>query len=193
MKRGSTSGTSASILWRRLNQAGHDACRLTHERERWRLEGVAAFCEHASVVQLAYRVTCDALWRTIDAHVHGSLGSQPLDIGIRRAATGVWIMNGEALPGLHDCLDVDLGFSPSTNALHIRRISLEIGQRAEVPVAWVDIFERRLNRLAQSYERRSEKTYWYEAPQFGYADTLVVNEVGFPTQYPGLWQAESGG
>ena len=190
MRPGSTSGPGASILWRRLDQAGHDACRLTHERERWRLEGVAAFCERGAVVQLAYRVTCDALWRTLDAHIHGSLGSTPLDIGIRRSASGVWIMNGEALPGLHDCLDVDLGFSPSTNALQIRRVSLEIGQRAEVPVAWVDVAERRLSRLEQRYERRSEDTYWYEAPRFGYADTIVVNPVGFPTLYPGLWEAD---
>jgi hypothetical protein len=180
----------ASVLWRRLDVPGHDACRLVHERERWRLEGVAAFRENRAIAQIAYRVTCDNHWRALDAHVHGSLGSTTLDVGVRRSASGVWILNGEAVPDLKECVDIDLGFTPATNALQIRRIALEIGQAADVPVAWLDVATRTLSVLEQRYERRSETEYWYEAPRFDYSGVLVVNSTGFPTVYPGLWEQE---
>ena len=178
------------MLWRRVDAPGHNACRLVRQSERWRLTGVAAFREEGAVAQFAYRITCDEYWRTLDAHVHGSLGSTALDVGVRRSASGVWILNGEAVAGLNECVDVDLGFTPSTNALQIRRIALEVGQAADVPVAWLDAVTQRLSVLRQRYERRSETEYWYEAPRFDYSGVLVVNDAGFPTIYPGLWEAE---
>jgi hypothetical protein len=184
-----SSGTT-SMLWRRLDVPGHDACRLVRESERWRLEGVAAFRQNGAVGQIAYRVTCDEYWRTLDAHVHGSLGSTAVDVGVRRSARGVWILNGEAVPDLHECVDVDLGFTPSTNALQIRRIALEVGQAKDVPVAWLDVAAQKLSVLRQRYERRTETEYWYEAARFDYSGMLAVNEAGFPTAYPGLWEEE---
>jgi len=154
------------------------------------LEGAAAFRDDGAVAQLAYRVTCDEYWRTLDAHIHGSLGSVEVDIGLRRSASGVWILNGEAVPGLRECVDVDLGFTPATNALQIRRVGLDVGQAADVPVAWLDVAARQLSLLEQRYERRTEKEYWYEAPRFDYAGVLVVNSAGFPIVYPNLWEEE---
>jgi hypothetical protein len=189
---GGTVGSSGatSILWRRLDAAGHDACRLVHEGERWRLEGAAAFRHDGAVAQLAYRVTCDEFWRTLDAHIHGSLGLTEVDIGVRRSASGVWILNGEAGPDLPECVDVDLGFTPATNALQIRRVALEVGQAADVPVAWLDVAARQLSVLEQRYVRRTESEYWYEAPRFDYAGMLVVNSAGFPVVYPNLWEEQ---
>jgi hypothetical protein len=169
------SSTANSMLWRRLDAPGHDACRLVREGERWRLEGVAAFRDDRTVAQLAYRVTCDQYWRTLDAHVHGSLGSVEVDIGLRRSARGVWILNGEAGPDLPDCVDVDLGFTAATNALQIRRIALRVGQSAHVPVAWLDVAGRQVSMLEQ---------------RFDYAGMLVVNSAGFPVVYPNLWEEE---
>ena len=184
------SSVTTSMLWRRLDGPGHDACRLVREGERWRLEGVAAFREDGAVAQFAYRITCDEYWRTLDAHVHGSLGSTALDVGVRRTAAGVWILNGEAVADLKECVDVDLGFTPSTNALQIRRIALDVGRAQDVPVAWLDVASQRLTLLRQRYERRTESEYWYEAPQFDYSGMLEVNGDGFPAVYPGLWEEE---
>jgi uncharacterized protein len=184
------SSAATTMLWRRLDVPGHDACRLIREGERWRLEGVAAFRDDDTVAQLAYRVTCDQYWRTLDAHVHGSLGSVEVDIGLRRSARGVWILNGEAGPDLPDCVDVDLGFTPATNVLQIRRVALRVGQSANVPAAWLDVSARQVSMLEQRYERRTESEYWYEAPRFDYAGMLVVNSAGFPVVYPKLWEEE---
>jgi hypothetical protein len=47
-----------------------------------------------------------------------------------------------------------------------------------------------LSVLEQRYERRTETEYWYAAPRFDYAGTLIVNSAGFPVLYPKLWEEE---
>ena len=59
-----------------------------------------------------------------------------------------------------------------------------------MPVACLDVTSGQLEVLRQRYERRSQSTYWYEAPRFGYAALLEVTPAGFVRRYPGLWEAE---
>jgi hypothetical protein len=89
------------------------------------------------------------------------------------------------------CLDVDLGFSPSTNLLPIRRLKLEIGARADVRAAWVRFPELTLELLEQSYTRLTEHTYLYESAGGEFKRELTVNADGFVVEYPGLWRDES--
>ena len=94
------------------------------------------------------------------------------------------------MPHLDDCVDLDLGFTPATNLLQLRRVALACGQAADVPVAWLNAAAGTLERLSQRYERRSARAYWYEAPRFRYAALLDVDPSGFVHRYPGLWQMQ---
>lgn len=113
-----------------------------------------------------------------------------VDFRIQRTPDGVWILNGDVAPALNGCIDLDFGFTPATNLVQLRRLALEHGQRTDAPVAWLDVRAGTLDLLHQRYERRAERTYWYEAPRFGYAALLEVSPAGFVLQYPGLWAAE---
>lgn len=178
------------MLWRRLDSPGHDACRLEETSAGWQLEGTAVFRHNGGPAQLVYRVTCDPAWRTRNGEVHGWLGAQAVGFSTARTAAGVWTLNEAVLSGLGNCVDLDLGFTPATNLLQLRRIELAIGHAADVPVAWLDVSAGTLAVLPQRYERRSETTYWYEAPRFDYAALLEVTPAGFVRRYPGLWEAE---
>ena len=97
-------------------------------------------------------------------------------------------LNGAAVEGLDHLVDLDFGFTPATNVLQLSRIALEPGQRAEVPVAWFDLDSASLIELPQIYERRSEASYWYEAPTVPYRALLEIAPNGFVRSYPGLWR-----
>ncbi|MHB9029995.1 MAG: putative glycolipid-binding domain-containing protein [Candidatus Latescibacterota bacterium] len=183
--------TVASILWRRLNTPGHDACRLVRSAAGWRLEGAAVFRQEGGVAQLAYDVKCDLAWRTQLAHVRGWLGANSREFSIARTNTGIWTARGVAVPDLENCVDLDFGFTPATNLIQFRRLALDVGKAAEAPVAWFDVSAKTLVRLPQRYERRTEKTYWYESPSVGYAAFLEIDAIGFIRKYPGLWDAET--
>lgn len=169
---------------------GHDACRLSEGDAGWQRDGAAVFVHAGAPARLTYNLTCDRSWRTQHGSVNGWIGTDPLDIEIVRSADGIWTRNGTVVHGLESCVDLDLGFSPSTNLFQLRRLALAEGQAADVPVAWLDVSTGALDLLAQRYERRSRSTYWYEAPQFNYAALLEVDALGFVQRYPGLWEVE---
>ena len=183
--------TTASILWRRLDIPGHDACRLKESDVGWQLDGSAVFVHEGLPARFTYSLTCDTLWRTQRGEVCGWIGTQPIEFDITRSAEGMWVCNGVVVPGLEECVDLDLGFSPATNLFQLRRLALVEGQAAAAPVAWLDISSGALDFLMQRYERRSKFTYWYEAPRFNYAALLEVSELGFVRRYPGLWEVEA--
>ena len=88
---------------------------------------------------------------------------------------------------MSDCLDVDLGFTPATNLLVLKRLGLRVGERAEAPAAYLKFPGMRLVRLPQTYERSSRGSYDYAAPTVGYAARLDVDRTGAILQYPRLF------
>ncbi|MGX5840151.1 putative glycolipid-binding domain-containing protein [Mesorhizobium sp. ArgA1] len=179
--------TQASILWRRLDVEGHDACLLSRAEGGYGLKGQAIFVQEGQPCCLAYQVTCDASWQTKSARVDGFLGQRALRYAIERAADGRWTLNGEIQLDVAGLVDVDLGFTPASNLLAIRRFDLGVGQATPAPAAYLTFPELRLTRLEQSYKRLDKVRYAYAAPLFGYDDTLKVSPTGFVLDYPGLW------
>lgn len=168
-----------NVLWRRLDVPGHDSCRL----DGFRLEGTAVF---EGPAQVRYELTCDEQWISRHGRIQGWIGGESFDLTIEH--TDTWLLNGKRVPGLDHCLDLDYGFTPATNFTQLRRVALNVGEAADVNVAWIDVPSAQLTFLSQRYERRTEQTYWYESPTANYAAELVMAANGFTLSYPGLWE-----
>lgn len=188
-KRNAIMQPHASILWRRLDLEGHDACLLCATGNGWRLEGHALFLQDGQPCSLAYAVDCDPGWRARSARVDGFLGAQILHYEIERLADGQWTLNGAEQGAVARLVDVDLGFTPATNLLAIRRFDLGVGTATPAPAAYLAFPELRLMRLDQTYQRLDEHRYAYAAPMFGYDAVLEVSAAGFVLDYPGLWRS----
>jgi hypothetical protein len=106
---------AVSILWRRLDTPGHDACRLEGRDDGWQLEVTAVFRHEGVPARLTYHIACDLAWCTQQGRVRGWLGPRPVEFGMAPTAAGVWTLNGAAVPGVAGCVDLDLGFTPATN------------------------------------------------------------------------------
>jgi hypothetical protein len=176
--------------WRRLDVPGTDRCELTHLTTGWRLDGIAEFGAASGVTRLRYIVEADDAWRTTRAAVQGTSRGLSLDVGVRRDGMGRWQVNGAPAPELGGLVDLDLGFTPATNLLPLRRLALPPGAAADTDAAWLDDSTWMFRRLSQRYVRRSASEYWYESPATGYAAVLTVSADGFVTDYPGLWVAD---
>jgi hypothetical protein len=110
-------------------------------------------------------------------------------IFIRRAPDGEWTLNGTPVPGLDAALDIDLGFTPATNTLAIRRLALPVGAEAEITAAWFDPADERLKPMRQTYRRVSQTDYDYRSP--GFSARLRVDAQGIVRDYEGLWRAQA--
>jgi hypothetical protein len=91
------------------------------------------------------------------------------------------------------CSDLDLGFTPATNLLALRRLDLAVDHSAEVRSAWLAWPGTQLTPLVQRYTRRSIAEYEYEADlPVGekFAGLLRVEKDGWILDYAELWRAE---
>jgi len=172
-----------------VDSPGHDTCRFFKLANGCRLVGTAVFLESGRVWQLNYEVLADAAFRTRSASVKGFVGTTPVDVQVRGARGARWKVNGKSQPSIAGCLDVDLGFTPATNLLALRRLALKVGEEAQAPAAYLAFPAMQFKVLPQRYKRLSRSEYDYEAPTAGYRGTLRVSSEGAVVEYPGLFQA----
>lgn len=180
-----------TILWRRLDLPGHEIATLDELDHGWKLSGTALFSSEHGPTRLDYTVVCDSVWRTDSAQVSGVIGRHRVNLTVS-ADTGLrWYLNGVECGAVEGCLDIDLGFSPSTNLLPIRRLALAVGEEATLRAAWLPFPSLDFRPLSQVYRREGETTYRYESGGGAFVRMLEVNALGFVTSYPDLWHAES--
>ena len=181
-----------TILWRRLDEPGHEAARLVHHAPFWQLGGTSVFAAEGRSCRLEYQVVCDAGWRTLHARVTGWFGAEPIKVEVYTNSARRWSINGRDEPAVAGCVDIDLSFSPSTNTIPIRRLALNQGERAEVRSAWLRFPTLTLEPLVQSYTRTGESLYHYEAPSEEFVTDIEVGSDGLVRRYPPLWERQAG-
>ena len=159
-------------------------CVLEPVGRGWRLRGTVLTHEATQPIELRYAVTVDAAWATTNVEALVTFG----DGQARELAElgGVW-SGTERPPEYSDCVDVDLSFTPATNTLPIRRLGLEIGEEAEIYVAWLVWPELTVQRVPQRYTRLAEDRYRYTQDEF--EAELTVDRQGLVLEYEGLWHA----
>lgn len=180
-----------TVLWRRLDLPGHEIAYLRRHEQGWALSGTAIFTHEQQPCKLDYVIYCDESWHTIAANVTGQVSNREVDLSVAANEKNQWRVNGSECKAVSGCIDVDLGFSASTNLLPIRRLALEVGDEAEVRAAWLPFPSLSLQPLEQLYRREARTKYRYESRGGRFVRSLDVDSEGFITNYPGLWVAES--
>jgi len=177
---------TASALWQRLDLPGHDAAFLSAGGEGWLLRGMAVFGQGGEPACVAYEVATLRDWSTLRGELHGHCHGRAFRHVIERRDEG-WYFDGRLQAGLDAALDLDFGFTPSTNLLQMKRVVLGRTGAVDLPVAWFDPGMDALALLPQRYERRGAASFWYQAPTVGYEGMLELADSGFVARYPGLW------
>jgi hypothetical protein len=176
-----------SILWRRLDHEGHELLRLLSDSNGWRLAGTAVFRFEGTPCRLDYEIVCDTEWRTRSARVEGWVGTESVRHEISVDPSGRWRLDGVERPDLDGCVDVDLGFSPSTNTLPIRRLGLAVGEASPVRAAWLRFPGFALEPFEQVYTRLDESRYRYDSAGGQFVRDLEVDADGIILEYPDFW------
>lgn len=157
-----------SRVWRCEFRPGREHCRLLEDG----LAGDVVIDQCA----FSYRVVVDEAWRTQSLTVAGWSGTERFSLSLEA-------------PLPFGAVDVDLGFTPSTNTLPIRRLSLAVGEEATVSAAWLRYPELKLERLDQTYRRTGEHTWRYTSAT-GFTGELEVDAYGLVKTYEGGWVTE---
>jgi uncharacterized protein len=174
--------TTRRVAWRRSDEVETDEhCTLTVRDGGLSLVGTVLGAEGGVPVRIEYRVLADGAGLTTAAHVRDLRGFEQRTIALERDPKGKWSVDGKVVRGLKGCTDVDLGCSPSTNTLPIRRLRLAVGGSHKIQAAWVRFPELTIVKAAQTYTRLDEFTYRYASGTFE-AD-LTVDDDGLVATY----------
>lgn len=174
--------TTRRVAWRRSDEVATDEhCTLTLRDVGLSLVGTVLGAEDGTPVRIEYRVLADGAGMTTAAHVRDLRGFDTRTIALERDAKGNWRVDGTPVKALKGCTDVDLGCSPSTNTLPIRRLGLRVGGTHKIQAAWVRFPELTVVKAAQAYTRLDEFTYRYASGTF--EAELTVDDDGLVTAY----------
>ena len=174
--------TTRRVAWQRSDEVEADEhCTLTLRDGGLSLVGTVIGAEGGLPVRIEYRVLADRGGLTTAAHVRDLRGFETRTISLERNAKGSWTVDGAAARSLKGATDVDLGCSPATNTLPIRRLRLAIGASQTIQAAWIRFPELTVVKGAQTYTRLDEFTYGYASGTF--EAELTVDDDGLVAAY----------
>ena len=178
--------TTRRVAWRRSDDVEADEhCTLTVRDSGLSLVGTVLGAQRGLPVRVEYRILADAPGLTAAVNVRDMRGFEQRTLSLTRDTKGSWSLNGLPARSLKGCTDVDLGCSPATNTLPIRRLRLAVGASHTIRAAWVRFPELVVEKTAQTYTRLDEYTYHYASGTFE-AD-LTVDDDGLVAAYA-VWR-----
>jgi uncharacterized protein len=180
-----------TLLWRRLDESGSEYFSLSSDGRGWRLEGTCIVALEGSPFHVRYAVGCDQAWNTREVHVHLWGGPAESELRIAVDDRQRWWAAGEELASVRGCLDVDLGVTPSTNTLPIRRLEMPMDGVRDVTAAWIKFPDLEVSPLRQTYTRLGKQRYLYESRDSDFITLLDVDELGLVSRYAGNWQRDA--
>lgn len=149
---------------------------------RWENEGWTATGDVGREA-VTYVVRLSATWQTRQFLLFRDLTEADLWLGAD--GTGRWgEMNGAHRHDLAGCSEIDLGCTPFTNSLPIRRLQLAVGDSAEVTTATIDVETLGVVPVRQRYQRLTTRRFEYSNLDTGYTVELDVDEYGLVHDHP---------
>lgn len=174
--------TTRRVAWRRSDEVETDEhCTLTVRDSGLSLVGTILGAEGGLPARTEYRLLADRAGLTTAVHVRDLRGFETRTLTLERDAKGNWTVDGTPTRGLKGCTDIDLGCSPSTNTLPVRRLRLGIGASETIKAAWVRFPDLTVTKAAQTYTRLDEHSYRYASGT--YAAELTVDDDGLVATY----------
>jgi uncharacterized protein len=158
----------------------------------FRADGLVVLGPPLGPVSVSYQVECDASWRVTGLTIHAVSAADHRNLVLRADHNGHWRADGQPLPDLAGCIDIDISLTPLTNTLPIRRLAWEPGRPRELDVVYVNAPDLRLSRARQRYTLlgpgKQDDTTMYRYESRSFQADLTVDGDGFVIDYPGIWR-----
>lgn len=182
----------AVVRWQDWDGNGLEHCVCSDTGEGLVLEGVVAGTRHGAYGG-HYFVRTDPAFRTREVRVRYVDGPH---MHVEADGEGKWrdVLKDKPLPHLDGCIDVDIGITPATNTLPIKRLKLQAEESQDITVAYVPLLDQIDGEfLPQRAEQRytcltPNRRYRYEGLFRAFTAELEIDEDGLVLDYPETFQ-----
>lgn len=177
------------VMWRRvMDDLSFELARIEPGPGGPVLSGTVLVAEKGAPLHIEYRIVCDEGWKTRTVDLTQAHRSERDSLRLEHDGAGRWRVNGTEAPALTGCTDVDLGVTPSTNALPINRLRLAENASAVIRAAWVQFPRLDVVPAEQSYARLGDRRYSYRSLASGFEAVIDADQDGLPVEYAGVWR-----
>jgi uncharacterized protein len=184
---GLTQKTLCRVIWRRnLDDHSFEECVVTASPAGFGIGGHVIAAQDGAPLVVRYEIGCDDAWSARSVTIEQRLGDTQRRLRLERAGDG-WLVDGVHDARLDRCAEPDLGLTPSTNALAVRRLGLAMGQAAEIKCAWVKFPALSVEPSLQRYQRLGDHDYRYTNVASGFTALVAVDALALPVSYEGIW------
>ena len=101
------------------------------------------------------------------------------------------MIDGRIRPDLDGCTDVDLGWSPITNVIPMRRLGVRVGDSVELLAAWVRFPELDVVANRQRYTRVTENRYESGPYDFEMGQGRIGTEMHVKHRGDDIWPGQT--
>ena len=144
--------------------AEHSVIRVTDDGIHFEGVVLGGSIDEPFAVRYAVMADLESRCRGVTARAIGS----PLLLELFADGTGSWTdADGHVIRELDGAIDVDLGVTPVTHALTMRRLGLGIWEAAQVQVACLDVLAGEIELAERRYERVGEDRFRIEESATG--------------------------
>lgn len=162
--------------WESSERSSSERCTLRWENEGWTVEGVV------TGVDVHYVVRLSARWRVQQVLLFRDLPDP--DLWLATDGGGRWgEVGGAHRVELDGCVDVEIGCTPFTYSLPIRRLPLAVGESARTEVVTVDVETLAVRREQRTYTRSATHRFTIQGTG-GSATAVEVDEYGLVIDEP---------
>jgi uncharacterized protein len=186
---------SRTLMWQRDD--GAEWCDLRLDADRLAATGVQ-LGSAPTPYRVDYRLETAPGFATTEIRLRSSGAGWQHLLTLRRFPDGVWTVEaseygaGPGSPGcdpdtLHGAADVDLGLSPLTNTLPLRRLSImsrPVGVPVSIVAAWISVPDLGVRAPTQDYTPLGPGAVRYT--QGSFTADLAIDLEGIVTDYPSL-------
>lgn len=178
----------AVVRWQDWDGNGLEHCICNIADDGLILEGVVAGTRDGKYGGY-YFVRTDSAFRTREVRVRYVDGPH---LHVEADGEGNWrdLLNARLLSDLDGCIDVDIGITPATNTLPIKRLKLQAEASQDITVAYVPLLDQiEGDFLPQRAEQRytcltPNRRYRYEGLFRAFTAELEIDETGLVLDYP---------
>ncbi len=140
-------------------------------------------------LRIEYAVTTDSQWATLAVGITLTGEESGRRLSLQRGGD-TWTVDGQPRRDLDRCRDVDLGWTPATNVLPLRRLPIADGESMTTRAAWVRFPELDVVVSEQTYTRLAPDRVRYQSGTFE-ADLRVTPDEIVTTYGDELWVAKT--
>lgn len=174
------------VRWRSLQHDGLEHLHLNDWGDTIRARGVIIGHQDGKDFGLHYDITIDPGW------IFRSVIFQRTD-GVMTVlwtdGKGSWQDGqGDPLPEIEGCIDVDIPGTPFTNTLPMRRATFEPNVPQRFDMAWVDLATMNVRRDGQIYTWLGGERWHYAAADGSFEAALTVDADRLVVRYEGLFE-----